>query len=195
LIVFEGDSQTYGLDASSEGSTAHEINNSNQPRSPRPFPETLQTMLGRRVRVENHGFPGDRSIDGVYRWVDPSTPALTVLMYGTNDGDVRAPTARQVPVSEFRAALTLMVERRLATGSRVVIMPPPPLGAWDRSAAIEPYRVAARQVARAEGVFLVEPASILSNVNQPFTPDSVHLTPAANDAIAAYFSKVIDVRS
>ena len=78
-IVTEGDSLTYGMDVSSAG-VPTQINGAPQTRSITPFPETLAEQLRGCATVVNHGYPGDRSVDGLVRWQAPSHANVTILM-------------------------------------------------------------------------------------------------------------------
>src|SRR5437762_2302583 len=74
IVAFEGDSLTYGVDFSKTAGTPP-INGSPWPRSAVPFPEEVGRLLSARLKILNHGYPGDRSIDGITRW-GPLSAAL-----------------------------------------------------------------------------------------------------------------------
>ena len=84
VLVFEGDSLTYGQDESPLGS-GRPINLASQRPNATPFPEYLGTLLGGGVKIVNHGFPGDRTINSLQRWKNTNGGDIYFIMYGTND--------------------------------------------------------------------------------------------------------------
>jgi len=190
-IVAEGDSLTYGMDVSPAG-VPTQINGAPQTRSVAPFPETLAQQLKGCANVVNHGYPGDRSVDGLVRWQAPSHANLAILMYGSNDAlnNGRAPTGI-VSIDTFRSVLNLLIRRRQAEGSRVILLSPPPIGNEHQERLIAPFRAVVRKTAADLGLPFVDTESVLKNVSPVFTEDRVHLSGTANAAIAQSLSRSI----
>ena len=195
VIVAEGDSLTYGQDSSDAGQKLSEpFNGSMNPRSISPYPETLQKLLKDQVTVVNHGYPGDRTTEGLARWKNAAPAALTLIMFGTNDcwNFGGYPSGKLNPV-EFRNALKELVERRQQNGSQVILLTPPPIydSSYDRG--LLPYRVAVKDVARETGSIVEDTGKDLHSVEQIWT-DGVHLSPEANQKIAAAIAEHIRVQ-
>jgi lysophospholipase L1-like esterase len=190
-IVAEGDSLTYGMDISPAG-VATQINGAPQTRSVAPFPETLAQQLKGCAGVVNHGYPGDRSVDGLVRWQTPAHANLALLMYGSNDAlnNGRAATG-VVSLDTFRSVLALLIHRRQAEGSQVILLSPPPIGNEHQQRLIAPFRAVVRKMATDLGLVFVDTESLLKNVSPVFTDDKVHLSAAANTAIAQSLTRSI----
>ncbi|OQP84603.1 hypothetical protein BTR14_18395 [Rhizobium rhizosphaerae] len=183
-ISAEGDSLTYGMDASPAGRQT-QINGATFPRSQHPYPETLAELLGGCARVVNRGFPGDRSVDGLVRWQAVSGDHLVIMMYGSNDAlnYGGAPTGI-VSLDMFHAVMRLMIERRQAQGAQVLLLVPPPIGDPQADARIAPYREVVRALGREKDLLVIDPRQALTPGAPVFTPDWVHLSAEANIAIA-----------
>jgi lysophospholipase L1-like esterase len=190
-IVAEGDSLTYGMDITPAG-VPSQINGAPQTRSVAPFPETLAQQLRGCADVVNHGYPGDRSVDGLVRWQAPSHANLAVLMYGSNDAlnNGRAPTGI-VSVDTFRAVLNLLIRRRQAERSQVILLSPPPIGNEHQERLIAPFRAVVRKTASDLGLMFIDTEDVLKNVSPIWTEDKVHLSTAANVAIAQRLARSI----
>ena len=193
IIVVEGDSLTYGYDASLSGIT-NSINGSTQPRSRSPYPETLGSLVSACASVVNHGFPGDRSVDGLVRWQDSTPSDVAILMYGTNDAlnFGQSPTGR-VNLETFRAVLSLLVTRRRNQGAKSIIMAPPPIKNSVSDKLLAPFRASAQQVAVREGVKFIDTTALLTGVVEPWT-DGVHLSALANLRIAESLAAIVSCR-
>lgn len=189
-VVAEGDSLTYGLDAT-PGVNMPPINGSGQPRSRAPYPETLATML-RQCRLTNHGYPGDRSVDGLVRWQNAKPAALTLLMYGSNDAlNNGHASSGVVSVKTFTEVLSLLISNRRSEGSKVLIMLPPPIKDPHADRLIESYRQAARKVANQQSLPVVDIPDVLKGIDPIWTEDRVHLSEKANIRIAEFLSQRI----
>lgn len=189
-VTFEGDSLTYGFDRT-ETQGLPPINAYPMSRSRLPFPEEVGRLLGGGVAVVNHGYPGDRSVEGLARWRDAPTTALTVILFGTNDfGNYgRLPEGPLDPAA-FRKGLDALVDRRLAQGGRVLLLTPPPLGNAEADMRLETYRAVVRQVAQARGLPLLDTGAAMRGVDPAWT-DRLHLSQPANAAIAAAVVQLI----
>ncbi|MCZ4428957.1 SGNH/GDSL hydrolase family protein [Agrobacterium sp. SOY23] len=187
-IVFEGDSLTYGFDEA-EMNGAPKINNGWARRSQTPYPEEVGKSLP-GVQIVNHGFPGDRSIDGIKRWASSSNGDLTVLMYGTNDAGNFGKLERTLTTQEFHANLQNLIDRRISAGSKVILVTPPPIADSAVDAGVERYRDVVRNTAQARNMALVEAPQALADVATKWV-DGLHLSPAANQSLAKALAKKI----
>ncbi len=193
VIVAEGDSLTYGQDTTPTG-TGRPINGASQRRSATPYPESLQRLLGSAVTVINEGYPGDRSAEGITRWSGAPKPALTVIMYGTNDAmNFGQHASGSVSLAQFELNLAALVDRARRRGGRVILLTPPPIGSPPADATVEPYRAAVRRLASEMGLTLIDTGRAITTVKAPWT-DSVHLKAAAYLAIARAVAADIRVR-
>jgi lysophospholipase L1-like esterase len=132
---------------------------------------------GRPVRMVNAGVPSSTTRDGLARLegdVLARHPALVTVMFGINDaamvdGGPVARTEPRVPLAEYKANLTAMVERCRAAGAKVVLCTPTPMsraylysdvGGYaaheDINYLLADYAQAAREVAAGTGTPLVD---------------------------------------
>ncbi len=189
-IVFEGDSLTYGFDES-EIAGEPKINGAWPRRSKVPFPEEVGKIL-KDLQVTNHGFPGDRSVDGIKRWAAKKTASLTVLMYGTNDFGNFGKLERSLTTEEFKVNLERLIKRRTLAGGQVLLVTPPPIATGAVDAGLEAYREVVRSSARERNMFFVDASAAMSDIPQKWV-DGLHLSAAANQALARAVSKRICV--
>ena len=188
-VVFEGDSLIYGFDPSHSGVGAP-INSSDLPRSSNPFPEGVQDMLANRIVVINHGYPGDRSVDGLRRWAQAATTPLTFVMYGTNDyGNYGGLTGGPISQDEFKVTLSKLVERRLSHNGAVVLMTTAPLQDPEEDRKLEKYRAVTSKVAAKHGIIVIDVPLLLRNVPDKWI-DGVHLTQSANKELSKRIAKL-----
>lgn len=193
MIVAEGDSLTYGQDISS-GGWAGPINGAGFRRSISPYPETLETDLDHQVHVENRGYPGDRSIDGLARWQGRPSGDLVILLYGTNDcANFGHLPGGPLSVEAYRRNLRALIARHERAGAKVLLVTPPPLADPNLDRRLGSYRNAMRQVARETGTPLVEGPEALREIPHPWT-DGVHLSPEGYRALARQIAARILVR-
>ncbi|CAN7631576.1 SGNH/GDSL hydrolase family protein [Agrobacterium tumefaciens] len=191
-IAFEGDSLTYGYDET-EMAGAQKINGAWPRRSKIPFPEEVGKILV-NLQVTNHGFPGDRSREGIKRWASLKTASLTVLMYGTNDFGNFGKLERSLTTEEFKVNLERLIKRRTLRGGQVLLVTPPPIAENAVDAGLEPYREVVRNMARQRNLPLVEASAAMSDVPHKWV-DGLHLSAAANQSLARAVSKKICVRA
>jgi len=183
-ISTEGDSLTYGMDISPNGKST-QINGATFTRSTNPYPEALMTDLKGCATVVNRGFPGDRSVDGLVRWQNAPGANLVVMMYGSNDANDFGRSATGIVSPDvFTQVMQLMITRRQAQGSTVMLLIPPPIEDRYFDGLIEPYRAEVRSLGKAMNLLVLDPKDALSSVKSVFTFDHVHLSAAANLAIA-----------
>lgn len=194
LIVAEGDSLTYGQDFTGTGHGLQTpFNGSMNNRSNAPYPETLQKILDDKVTVENRGYPGDRTNEGMTRWADAKSGNLAIIGYGTNDcwNFNQYPSGKQT-VEQFKTALKELVVRRQKDGAKIILLTPPPLQPPDWNAALPPYQQAVKQVAQELAVPVEDTAADLANVTSKWV-DGVHLSLEANRKIAEALANKIDI--
>ncbi|MBY0429225.1 MAG: hypothetical protein K2Q32_08400, partial [Alphaproteobacteria bacterium] len=137
-------------------------------------------------------FPGDRSVDGLVRWQSSSAPALTILMYGSNDALNHGNSATgTVNVKTFSDVLGLLIKRRQQQGAKILVLSPPPIGGPKSEKDIEPYRMAAKKVAGHLHVMFMDTSILTKQSNNIWLTDKVHLTSAANQFLAHEIAKLI----
>jgi len=184
VLVFEGDSLTYGLDESPSGN-GRPINGAPQRRSATPFPEYLGRLLGGDVKIVNHGFPGDRTSEGLRRWTHTGRGDIYFIMYGTNDaGNFGQLPGGALSVADYAQKLQTIATRRLKEGAKVAILLPPPAMDPGFDAHLQPYRRAARDMAGRLGLPILDTPSVLRSVAERWV-DGIHLSARSNQAIAA----------
>ena len=77
-----------------------------------PFPEYLGRLLGNSVKILNHGFPGDRTSEGLQRWMRTSGD-IYFIMYGTNDaGNFGQLPGGPLSVAKYTQQLETIVTRQ-----------------------------------------------------------------------------------
>lgn len=184
VIAAEGDSLTYGMDITPAGQPT-QINGATFTRSTDPYPEALAKALAGCARVVNRGFPGDRAVDGLVRWQDAPRADVVLMMYGSNDATNygRAPTG-VVSVGLYVDVMRLMIARHMARGEMVLLLAPPPIGDPHVDGLIAPYRAALQKLGAELGLAVLDPKAMLAGVAPLFTADNVHLSAAANLALA-----------
>lgn len=184
VIIAEGDSLTYGQDTSSPRTIAP-INGAGQSRSMTPYPEALAKLLGRGHEVLNHGFPGDRTTEGLSRWSERDRANVFVLMYGTNDAlNFGGHPSGGLSPDAYTRNLSRLVDRR--KGARVILISPPPLQDQQLDLKLQPYRAAAQRVARARSCPLIRVTR-----TEGMWADSVHLSAIAYANIARQVAPLV----
>jgi lysophospholipase L1-like esterase len=194
IIVAEGDSLTYGQDFSPTGHAIQQpFNGTMNNRSNAPYPETLQKLLGDKVTVINHGFPGDKTVTGITRWSNDKGGNLTLILFGTNDAwhaDPTTPLAERM--ERYTDALKILVKRRQQEGAKIILIVPPPLENMDKNNALLPYQDAVRKLGKDMGVMVVDLPRDLATIPNMWV-DGVHLSPSANQRIATVLAEKIRV--
>jgi lysophospholipase L1-like esterase len=193
VIAFEGDSIVYGQDETNTG-TRPPINGAGQRRNQTPLPEYLEHLLDYRIRVENRGFPGDRSSEGLTRWVRSQKVSLVFVMYGTNDAaNFAGYPDGIIPVDRYSENLRTIVAHHQRAGEQVVIVPPAPVGVAEWDERITLYRQAARRVAAESKVDVFETSPAIADVGEKWV-DQLHLSGEALRSLATSLHKHIAVR-
>lgn len=190
-IAFEGDSTTYGSDATGTGGQPP-INSSKSVRSKEPFPELVGQSTS--LNIINRGYPGDRSVEGMKRWANAPEATASFVMYGTNDqADYGASPNGTVSLQRFRANLITIVQRRLSAGTEVVLLTPPPIQGARKDWELDIYRSVVRDVAVNLKVPVIDTPRILSVLKNKWV-DGVHLSIDANVLIADAIARQICVK-
>lgn len=184
-IIAEGDSLTYGQDYSTTGHAIDKpFNGSMNFRSNAPYPETLQKLLHDKIIVINHGYPGDRTTEGLQRWATSENGALTLIMYGSNDcWNYGNYPSGIIGITEFKQNLKDMVKRRTRNGAHVILLTPPPIQNTEQDKGLIPYRDAVREVGKEMGLLVENAEQDLKSVTNIWC-DGVHLSLEANRKIA-----------
>ncbi len=194
-IVAEGDSLTYGQDETATGVVLQSpFNGSMNGRSMAPYPETLQKILKNKVHVENRGYPGDRTVEGIKRWDNRASGALAIIMYGTNDcwNFGNYPTGK-ISINNFKRNLKTIILRRQKDQAQIVLLTPPPLPNPDQDKSLEPYRLAVKNLGKRIGYRVLDTSEALKGVS-PLWVDAAHLSVAANQKLAAAIAEQIQVK-
>lgn len=193
VVEFEGDSLVYGLDLTATGG-ASPINGNGFTRSRKPFPETVQSLLANRIRIVNHGFPGDRTQEGLSRWVKTRPTDAVFVMYGTNDfGNFGHHEGGPNDTGVYRDNLKKLVDRAKANSSHVVIMSPPPVADATADGRLETYRCVSYQVAENTGSLFINTPPVLKPLENKWV-DGLHLSVAANESLAEHIARFLHLQ-
>jgi len=159
-IVLQGDDAIYG-----DFRHGHRppINGADEKRGALTLADSLHRFV-HNATVVDHGFPGDTVETSAERWAGQPVGNLLILSFGY--GDYRAKT----DVSDFKAALTKLVDQAQAKGAAVFIVTTPP--ATDKKlSGLDDYRNAARAVATNEGIDVFDSAAALTQAQVPPSKD------------------------
>jgi lysophospholipase L1-like esterase len=191
-VAFEGDSLIYGQDETQAGRRPA-INGAEQGRSVSPLPEHLSELLQHKVQIENRGFPGDRTTDGLERWRHAADVALVFIMYGTNDAmNFGGRCSGILTLSDYVTNLKELVDRHRAVGAKVVLMTTPPIGVPEWDSRVSPYRAEARRVARQLDIPILDTSEVLSGIADKWV-DGLHLNRPALELLAQFLSNHIQI--
>jgi lysophospholipase L1-like esterase len=191
-IAFEGDSLIYGQDETEAGRRAP-INGAVQGRSGNPLPERLSELLEHRIDIENRGFPGDRTIDGLQRWRHVEGVAVVFIMYGTNDAmNFGGHSGGTLSLIDYAANLRELVDRRRSVGAKVVLMTPPPIDVLQWDVRVSPYRTEAKRVAAELDIPILDTSEVLSGIADKCA-DGLHLNERSLEMLAQFLSSHIHI--
>jgi lysophospholipase L1-like esterase len=191
-IAFEGDSLIYGQDETQTGNRPP-INGAGQRRSASPLPEYVAELLKGQIEVENRGFPGDRTVDGLQRWRHVRNAAVVFIMYGANDAmNFSGHPGGIVGLPGFVAGLKQLVDRRKSEGALVVLMTPPPVGVSEWDLRISPYRTETEHLALDLGIPTIHTSEVLSNIGDKWV-DGLHLNERSLKALAQNIANCIRI--
>lgn len=147
------------------------------------YPAVFRDALSVGQEVKVHAFGGATTADVLARPLPEGPVDLAFVMLGTNDAAPRGWMSSKHPISlsTYRANLSELISRLSEKRARIVIRAPPPLGSCAMERRLDPYRAAARDVAR-------ETSSQFRDTAAAFVPkpaasflqrDALHLTPEA----------------
>lgn len=176
-LAFFGDSNTAGTRLGGPG---------------KAYPAILARTLGRtqRVCVVAHGGATVRSI--ARRPWNCGSADLSIIMLGTNDAATRGWLAARtpVPLTDYRATLATMVRRLAGQGAGVLILAPPPVGTAAMERRLQPYRVAARQVAVEMRAAFLDPVAAFGP-DDTLQFDALHLSEEAQQKLGLWLAAQI----
>jgi hypothetical protein len=155
LIVVQGDELAYGL---ARGRSKHDINGAHAGQAATTISDALREVFGRKVEVENRGFPGDTVAASTARWAARPPGALLILAYGY--GDMAAHTAPDA----FRTALQALIRDAQAKGATVFVVLPPNFSDALMNSELAPYRAVASDLAQHQGAEMFDAASSMSRI-------------------------------
>lgn len=166
-ILFVGDSNTAGTRIGGAAAA---------------YPAVFAASFGMDARIRVTAFGGATVADMLDRKV--AGPAvLAFIMLGTNDAATRGPLSDRLPVPQeaYKRRLSTLVRRLKTDGAQVVILAPPPVGTRAMARRLQPYRMAARDVAQATASRFRDPASAFVSPAEPglLHFDALHLSPEA----------------
>ena len=172
----------------------------------RGYPAVLGKML--EVEAINAGVAGNSSAAGLRRMqkdVLDQKPDVVVILFGTNDGRVDAPTVH-VPVNQYEANLNRMVDECEKINSKVVLCTLPPVNeevyftrhatnaysaAGGLSSLWAQYRQAALRVATSRKLPVVDLNQRLLAEPKWLSNDGVHPTTAGCTIIARFVAEAV----
>jgi lysophospholipase L1-like esterase len=164
---------------------------------------------GHAIRVVNAGVSGNKIpdlLERAERDVLAHRPDWVTVNVGINDvwHGLTGWGGGGVPLSQYRAGLSILADRILSTGANVVLLPPTVIEEDPRSEGnrrLAPYRAAMREVAAAQGL-LVAPTDLdfdatLAAGKQAdpafsLTTDGVHMRPAGDAVMALAVLKALN---
>lgn len=156
------------------------------------YPAAFLEAMTANKAVKVHAFGGATVRDVLIRPLPEGEVSLAFVMLGTNDAAPRAwlSKKRRVPLATYRANLIELVTKLRAMGARIVILAPPPLGSCAMQHRLDPYRLAAKDVAQATSSIFRDPAAaFIANPAADFLQrDAVHLTPEAQNQLGLWLA-------
>ena len=160
-----------------------------------PFGEVLERELAPRVTVTRYGRGGDTAGMGESRWAKRSIASdWVILAYGTNDAAPRGLLGRRkpVPLGEYRASLRRQIQRWRGLGRTVILIAPPPAGSAAMNQRLAPYRQAAVDAGKAEGVAVLDPAEAFGRcaAAEPLlVHDALHMRAAGHQCLGRWLAQ------
>ncbi|EMI56679.1 esterase [Rhodopirellula sallentina SM41] len=171
----------------------------------RGFPEVMGRLLD--VEAVNAGVPGHTSSQGLRRIekdVLDKNPDIVVVLFGTND--IRVDSDKYVPQKRYAENLRSIVAQCRAGDSRVVLCTPPPIATapyftrhdktvFDRAGGLTKllgdYRATVIDVAKEEGVAVVDLFTLLQTDDGWLSRDGVHPSEQGSEMIAKHIAGVV----
>ncbi len=161
-----------------------------------PFAAVLEQALAGRITAMRLGVGGETAAVAEQRAPsrDLAGFASVMLMLGTNDAAPRGwvRDKQPVPLTAFRASLTRQIGWWRARGLDVVLLAPPPGGSAAIAARLQPYRHAVRDVGRASGVAVLDPADafVTCPSDAPLlTRDALHMSAAGHRCLGQWLAQ------
>lgn len=164
----------------------------------------------RGIRVVNAGISGNKIGDMLARLdrdVLAHKPDWVTVSVGVNDvwHGLGPDRNSGTPLPEYRAGLETLVDRLIAAGARIVLLPPTVIGENPESEGnrlLKGYRAALREIAAARGLRVAPTdtdleAALAASVAQSgepgktLTTDGVHLRPPGDAVLAAAVLKTL----
>jgi lysophospholipase L1-like esterase len=158
-----------------------------------PLPGRLSELLEDRIEIENRGFPGDRTIDGLRRWRHVKEVAVVSIMYGPNDAtNFGGHFGGTLSLTDYAANLRELVHRRRSAGANVVLMTPPPIGVSEWDVRVSPYRTEAKRVAAELDIPILDTSEVLSDIADKWA-NGLHLNERSLELLAQFLSSHIHI--
>lgn len=161
-----------------------------------PFAVVLEQALRGRVAVVRRGVGGQTAAMGEATWATRGLPdaGLAIIAYGTNDAAPRGWLRNREPVgpAAFKASLTRQIGGWRASGAQVILLAPPPGGSRAIAARLAPYREATRDVGRATGVTVLDPADGLATctASEPLLAyDALHMNAGGHQCLGQWLAR------
>jgi len=161
-----------------------------------PFAGVLEQALAGRITAMRLGVGGETAAGAEQRARSRDLAGFDgiMLMLGTNDAAPRGwlRGKQPVPLTAFRASLTRQIAGWRARGLDVVLLAPPPGGSPAIAARLRPYREAVRDVGRASGVAVLDPADAFVScpADAPLLiRDALHMNAAGHRCLGQWLAQ------
>nr|WP_298925217.1 GDSL-type esterase/lipase family protein [uncultured Erythrobacter sp.] len=187
-IAIYGDSHVSGarMDGSSDESRSS-------------FSAVFADTLPDGVVVAKHGVGGHTAAMGESRWLveDASDQAdLVLLFFGTNDAAPRGwlRDKQPVPLEEFAASMGRLIDHFERTGSRVILIAPPPAGSRAIAGRLGPYRQSVASIGAERGLSVLDPADAFSQceADQPLlVRDALHMREVGHRCLGEWMARTM----
>lgn len=199
LICCQGDSLTMGIDMQSSdkrppSTQPDDLGNMPTPtmtRATKTYPEALEEVLKNlygsdKISIINHGWSGDTTALGNWRWKNPTGANLTILMYGTND-------ARVYSVSEYVSNYRKIIEKTISQGSAIILVIPPKFrnsfgdgtqNEYWNAEKVAIYANAVNFLGQEYGIPVFDMSEALANMDTSIYSDGIHFNGTGYTVIA-----------
>jgi lysophospholipase L1-like esterase len=161
-----------------------------------PFAVVLEHALGGRVAVVRRGVGGHTAAMGEATWATRGLPDadLAIIAYGTNDAAPRGWLRNKKPVGPvaYKASLLRQIAGWRARGAQIILLAPPPGGSPAIAARLAPYRKATRDVGRAAGVTVLDPAvgfGTCSGSEPVLAYDALHMNAGGHECLGQWLAR------
>ncbi|MES2593152.1 MAG: GDSL-type esterase/lipase family protein [Bacteroidota bacterium] len=185
-IIFQGTSLTYGQGGNGLGVVP--LNGSSNSRDNLAYPEATKALLDTlgylNISVLNHGYPGDRTTEGLTRWSVPTNGVL-MLEYAPNDANnYGGYPSGPVPIETFIANLRLMATRAINNGVAVGFVIAPLTQTPEENRTIKLYDEALIKVAIELNAPLFDTRKNTDWMGASVSSDGLHLSHIGNSEMA-----------